>query len=155
MSYYYSVAESHTTNGTANTESNVFRSATGTTREAHWSRLLAGASGAAADAQIWLKFWRMSTPSTVGTAETPKPHDNSHPAAVTTVNLGATTGTKETNPSAQLAFNSRAMVQWVALNPDECHSLAANGGANGNIDLLSESSLASSVVKYTATFYEG
>lgn len=155
MSYYYSVAETHTTNGTANTESNVFRSATGSTREAHWSRLMAGATGTAVDAQIWLKFWRMSTASTSGTGETPKPHDNSHPAAATGVNTGATTGTKETNPSLQLAFNSRAMVQWVALNPDECHTLLAGGGANGNIDLLSEASLVSVVVKYTATFYEG
>lgn len=155
MSYYYDVAESHTTNGTINTESNVFRSATGSTRECHVSRIMAGASGVAVDAQIWLKLWRMSTASTSGSAETPKPQDNSHPAAVTTVNLGATTGTKETNPALQLAFNSRAMVQWVALNPDECHTLVAGGGANGNIDLLSEASTASVVVKYTYTFYEG
>jgi hypothetical protein len=155
LAFYYSIAESHTTNGTANTESNVLRTATGATREAHFSRLVAGASGGAVDAQVWLKLWRMSVASTVGTAETPKPHDNLSPAAATTANLGATTGTKETNPAMQVAFNSRAMVQWVALNPDECHSLVAGGGANGNIDLLSEASLASVVAKYVLTFYEG
>jgi hypothetical protein len=116
---------------------------------------MAGTTGGAVDAQVWLKLWRMSTASTSGTSETPKPHDNSSPASTTTCNTGATTGTKETNPALQLAFNSRAMVQWVALNPDECHTLAAGGGANGNIDLLSESSLASTVVKYNVTFYEG
>lgn len=153
--FFYRVAETHTTNGSANTESNVFRSATGSTREAHWSRIMAGLTGTPSDAQVWLKFWRMSTASTAGTAETPKVTDNSSPAAATSVSLGATTGTKETNPANQLAFNGRGQGHWFATQPDECDTLAAGGGANGNIDLLSEASAASQVVKYTTTFYEG
>lgn len=155
MPYYYNAAETHTTNATPNTESNVFRTTTGATRECHVSRIMAGATGAPVDAQIWLKLWRMSTASTVGAAEVFKPVDNSHPAAATTMNTGATTGTKETNPSYQLAFNSRGQGHWFATNADEVHTLPAGGGANGNIDLLSEASSASVALKYEYTIYEG
>lgn len=153
--YYYSVAEAHTTSGTPSTETNVFRTTTGSTRECHVTRCLAGAQGAPVDAQVWLKLWRMSTASTSGTAETPKPHDNSHPASSTSMNLAATTGTKETNPALQLAFNSRGQGHWFATNPDEAHTLAAGGGANGNIDLLAEASSASVALRYEYSFTEG
>lgn len=155
MPFYYSVETSHATSATAATEADAVRITTGASRTCAISRLILGAAGAAQDNQCMGKLWRMSVASTVGTAFTPKPRDNSAPAAVTTANTGPTIGTKETNASLILPFNSRAMVQWVALNPDEAIVLAAGGGANGNIDLLDEQAAGTAVtIRYGLTFYE-
>lgn len=155
MPFYYSVETSHATSGTAATEADAVRATTGSTRTAAITRLVAGAAGAAQDNQVMVKLWRMSVASTVGSAFVAKPRDNSAQAAVTTFNTGPTVGTKETNATLILPFNSRAMVQWVALNPDEAIVLAAGGGANGNIDLLDEQAAGSAVtVRYGLTFAE-
>lgn len=156
MSFYYSIETTHTTSGTAATEADALRVLTGSTREFHASRLVLGAQGAAQDNQVMGKLWRMSTASTAGTGFTAKPRHNGNPAAAATTNTGPTIGTKETNATLILPFNSRAMVQWTAANPDETISLDASGGANGNVDLLDEQAAGVAVaVRYSLTFYEG
>lgn len=156
MPFYYSIENTHTTSATAATEADALRTTTGAARGASISRLVVGASGAAQDNQCMAKLWRMSTASTVGTAVTPKPRHNSAPASALSANTAPTIGTKETNPTLILPFNSRAMVQWVALNPDEATALDAGGGANGNIDLLDEQAAGTAVaLRYGLTFFEG
>ena len=155
MPFYYSIENTHTTSGTAATEADALRVTTGSSRTAALTRLILGASGAAQDNQVMGKLWRMSVASTVGSSVTAKPRDNSAPAAGTTLNTGPTIGTKETNASLILPFNSRAMVQFVALNPDEALVLAAGGGANGNVDLLDEQAAGAAVaIRYGLTFAE-
>ena len=155
MPFVYTASLSHTTNGTANTESNVFRTATSATRACGVSRILAGAQGSPVDAQVWLKLFRMSVLSTAGSAFTATPQDVFGPAHTTTIATGATTGTKVTNPNLQLAFNSRGQGHWFATNPDEVIGLSAGGGTtSGNIDLLSESSSASTALRINYTFQE-
>lgn len=155
MPFYYSVENTHTTSATAATEADALRTTTGAARTSSVSRLVVGASGAAQDNQVMAKLWRMSVASTVGTAVTPKPRDNSSPASALSGNTGPTIGTKETSPTLVLPFNSRAMVQWVALNPDEAIALAAGGGANGNVDLLDEEAAGVAVaIRYGLTFFE-
>jgi len=155
MPFYYSIESTHTTSATAATEADAVRTTTGSTRTTAFSRLTLGASGTAQDNQVMGKLWRMSVASTAGSAFTPKPRDNSAPASVFTANTAPTIGTKETNPTLVLPFNSRAFVQWVALNPDEAIVLAAGGGANGNIDILDEQAAGVAVaLRYGLTAYE-
>jgi hypothetical protein len=76
-------------------------------------------------------------------------------AAVTTpFNAAVTKGTPNTNPALYMAFNSRGTWQFVALNPDEAIFLATAGGANGNIDLLTNASLASVPLRVTQIHWE-
>lgn len=155
MPFYYSIENTHTTSASAATETDALRFLTATTRICNISRVVLGASGAAQDNQVMGKLQRMSTASTVGSAVTPKPRDNSHPAAVTTAFTAPTKGTPESTYTLILPFNARAMVQWVALNPDEAIVLAANGGATGNVDLLDEQAAGVAVaIRYGITFYE-
>jgi hypothetical protein len=155
LPFYYSIASTHTTSATAATELDALRLLTVATRQCICTRLIVGAAGAAQDNQVMAKLWRMSTASTVGSAFVPQSHDQGSPAAVTTPFTGPTIGTKNTNATLILPFNSRAMVQWVALNPDEAITLHSNGGANGNIDLLDEEAAAVAVVmRYQLTFSE-
>lgn len=155
MPFYYTAALSHTTNGTANTESNVFRTATAASRTCSVTRILAGAQGSPVDAQVWLKLFRMSVLSTAGSAFTATPQDVAGPAHVTTIATGATTGTKVTNPNLQLAFNSRGQGHWFATNPDEAIVISAGGATStGNIDLLSEASSTSLATRVNYTFAE-
>ncbi len=102
------------------------------------SRAVFGNTGAAAqDSQIYARLSRFSTASTVGSAITPRPHDPNAQAATTTAFTLPTVGTTETIVIS-LGFNSRAMVQWVALNPDEAIVCTTAGGATGNLDLLAQ-----------------
>lgn len=155
MPFVYTAALSHATNGSANTESNVFRTATGAARACTVTRILAGAQGSPVDAQIWLKLFRMSVLSTGGGAFTATPNDVDSQAHKLTIATGATTGTKVTNPNLQLAFNSRGQGHWFATNPDEGIALEAGGATTvGNIDLLSESSSTSTPLRVNYTFQE-
>lgn len=154
MPFYYSSSFLHTTNGSANTESDAFRFLTVSPRPCNLTRVIMGSSGAAQDAQVFLDVRRMSTASTVGTAFVPEKFDPAIQAAVTTPFTGPTKGTPNTNPALYLAANSRGTWQFVALNPDEAIFLATAGGANGNIDLLSNASLASVPTRLTVVHWE-
>jgi hypothetical protein len=152
--FYYTSAYLHTTNGTANTETDAFRYLTVSPRPANITRIAVGASGAAADAQVFLDIRRMSVASTVGTAFVPEKQDPGLQTGVTTPFTLPTKGTPNTNPALYLAFNSRGTWQWVATNPDEALALITAGGANGNIDVLSNASLASVPLRLTQVHWE-
>jgi hypothetical protein len=152
--FYYSSAFLHTTNGSANTELDAIRYLTVSPRPCNITRINVGSSGAAQDAQVYLDIRRMSTASTVGSAFVPEKQDPANQAAVTTPLTLPTKGTPNTNPALYLAFNSRGSWQWTATNPDEAIFLATAGGANGNIDVLSNASLASVPLRLTIVHWE-
>lgn len=152
--YYYTSSFLHTTSGTANTELDAIRYLTVSPRPCNLTRLIMGSSGTAVDAQVFIDVRRMSTASTVGSAFVPEKNDPGNQAAVTTPLTLPTKGTPNTNPALYLAANSRGTWQWVALNPDETIFLATAGGANGNIDLLSNASLVSVPLRLSAVHWE-
>lgn len=154
MPFYYSVAILHTTNATPNTELDALRYLTVSPRPCNITRVIQGSSGAAVDAQVYTDVRRMSTASTAGSAYVPDKFDPANQAAVTTPLTLPTKGTPNTNPVIYLAANSRGTWQFVALNPDEAIFLATAGGANGNIDLLSNASTASVPMRYTVVHWE-
>lgn len=80
---------------------------------------------------------RFATPSTVGTAITPAATETGYPAAALTAFTGPTIGA---TPTLQLSVGcmSSGVGGWTALNPAHARTLQPNGGANGNLDLLSE-----------------
>jgi len=123
-------------------------------RPCNITRIIMGSSGAAQDAQVFIDVRRMSTASTAGSAFVPEKFDPANQAAVTTPLTLPTKGTPNTNPALYLAANSRGTWQFVALNPDEAIFLATAGGANGNIDLLSNASLGSVPMRMTVGHWE-
>jgi hypothetical protein len=146
--YYTTTLPAVALSGTANTDTDVMRYLTVSPRPCNITRVIFGTGNAAAqDNQVLVYLQRMSTASTTGTAVVPMPHDPGTQAAVTTpFNAAVTIGTKNANGAAlRLSFNSRAMVQWVALNPDEAIFLATAGGANGNIDVIGQEGAAVAV----------
>ncbi len=155
MPFYYSIATSGAVSASANTDTDMIRYATGSTRMMALSRLILANTGAAAqDSQIYCRLSRFGTASTTGTAATPRPHDVNAQAAVTTAFTLPTIGTTETQV-LNLGFNSRAMVQWVALNPDEAIVLVAGAGANGNLDLIAQEAAGTAfTLRYNITHYE-
>lgn len=154
MTLYYSSSYLHTTNVTPSTESDAFRYLTVSPRPCNITRLIVGASGTAVDAQVFLDLRRMSTASTVGTAFVPEKMEPANQTAVTTPFTGPTKGTPNTNPLLYLAINSRGTWQFTATTPDEALQLITGGGANGNIDVLSNASLASVPLRITQVHWE-
>jgi hypothetical protein len=155
MPFYYTSAWSVSTNATPNTETDNFRYLTVSPRPCNITRISVGASGAAVDAQLFLDIRRMSVASTTGSAFVPEKQDPGLQAAVTTPFTAAITkGTPNTNPALYLALNSRGTWQWVATNPDEAIALITAGGANGNIDVLSNASTASVPMRVTQVHWE-
>lgn len=156
MPFYYSIATTDAASATANTDHDALRLLTVSPRQCNISRLLCGNTGAAAqDSQIFVRLHRMTVASTAGSAFVPTPHDPGAQAAVTTPFTSPTIGTQGTNPTLNLGFNSRAMVQWVALNPDEAIVLTTAGGANGNIDLIDQEGAGTAfTLRYNLTWYE-
>ena len=157
MPFYYLFGAVAASSGTANTDADALRILTVSPRPCNITRLILGNTGAAAqDNQVLVQLQRMSTASTVGAAIVPMPHDPGAQAAVTTPLTAPTIGTKNANGAAlHLGFNSRALVQWVALNADEAIFLATAGGANGNIDLINQQAAGTAVnIRYNLTFWE-
>jgi hypothetical protein len=152
--FFYTSAFLHTTSGTPNTEVDAFRILTVSPRPCNVTRIVAGSSGTAVDAQVFTDVRRMSTASTAGSAFVPEKQDPAIQAAVSTPFTLPTKGTPNTNPAYYIAANSRGTWQFVATNPDEAIFLATAGGANGNIDLLSNASLASVPMRYTLIHWE-
>lgn len=145
MPFYYSAANSHTTAAGAATQTLAARTTTGTTKGAAINRIIAGAKGAAQDNQTLFQAWKPTVVATVGSVVTAEKHDQGAPAAVTVFATVPTVGTKGANPLVQLPFNSRAMVQWIALNPDEALQLAAGGAAAGDMNYYDEQAAAAAV----------
>ena len=158
MPMYYSLSDSRATSASAATQLNVARMSTAA-RQAAISRVLVGAKAAAQDNQTFHQLWRPSTAPTGGTAQVPIAHDPSSPAPTTVYATSATAitaGAKGLFPVVQLPFNSRAMVQWVALNPDEAITMvAAAVAATGNMEVWNEEAAAVAVTTvFTTTWYE-
>lgn len=154
MPFYYTSAYLHTTNGTPNTETDAFRYLTVSPRPCNITRISIGTSGSAQDAQVFVDVRRMSVASTAGSAFVPEKQDPGLQSAITTPFTLPTKGTPNTNPALYLALNSRGTWQWVATNPDEALALITAGGANGNIDLLTNASLASVPMRMTQVHWE-
>lgn len=152
--YVYSSSFLHTTSGSANTELDAIRYLTVSPRPCNITRIIAGASATAVDAQVFLDIRRMSTASTAGSAFVPEKMDPGSQAAVTTPLTLPTKGTPNTNPTLYMSFNSRGTWQFVALNPDEAIQLITAGGANGNIDVLGNASTASVPLRLTILHWE-
>lgn len=154
MPFYYSVAASHTTSASAATQTLAADTRGGAARGYGITRLIAGAKGAAQDNQTLWQAWRPTVINTAGSAQVAEKHDVGSPAAGSTFQITPTVGTKGAFPVVQLPFNSRAMVQWVALNPDEALFMAATT-VTGNMAFYSEEAAAVAVaIVYQVTWAE-
>lgn len=154
--FFYGSSFLHTTNGSANTESDAIRYLTVSPRPCNITRIVLGTSGAPTlDAQIFFDVRRMSTASTAGSAFVPEKSEPANQAAVSTPFTGPTKGTPNTNPLLYLALNQRGTWQWSTVpGSDEQIALITGGGANGNIDLLSNASAISVPVRVTIAHWE-
>jgi hypothetical protein len=124
------------TNGTANTESNVFSIKAGARNAVLQSLYIIGkGAGLTAISGIAMRIVAWATGSTSGTAITPTPKDPGMEAAKATVVSAATNGTTRTN---HLSFGCGAAGPggWVAPNPD---SAIVQVGSTTSTDCLSVS----------------
>lgn len=155
MPFYYSAANTHTTSASAATQVLAARTTSGATRGHALSRMIAGAKGAAQDNQVLWQAWKPTTVATVGSVVAAEKHDTLAPAALTVFATVPTVGVKGAQPTVQLPFNSRAMVQWVALNPDEALTMSATAIAAGDMNYYDEEAAAVAVaITYQLTWYE-
>lgn len=155
MPFYYSVANTHTTAAGAATQTLAADTRSVAARGHAISRIIAGAKGAAQDNQTLWQAWRPTVINTVGSAVVAEKHDLLSPAAGTTFQTVPTVGTKGAFPVVQLPFNSRAMVQWVALNPDEALTMSAGATVAGNMAFYDEQAAGVAVaIVYQITWYE-
>ena len=155
MPFYYSVDGTHTTSAAAATQTLAADTRGGGTRTYSISRLIAGAKGTAQDNQTLWQAWKPTTVNTVGAAQVAEKHDPLAGAATTTFQTVPTVGIKGAFPVVQLPFNSRAMVQWAALNPDEALTLSGVATVNGNMAFYDEEAAAVAVaIVYSVTWYE-
>ncbi len=152
MPFTYATARgtNDVTNGSANTLTDHLRTVTGATRQAYFNalHLLGKGAGLTAISGISIELNRYSTPSTVGTGVTPRPRDPGSPAAVLAASHTPTRGTTATLQGVW-GMGAAGPGGMVAANPDAKIGLAANGGANGNLDLESKSGTVSLNFEYT------
>lgn len=110
-------------------------------------------SGTAGGGSLRLKTY--SVASTVGQQQTPQPRNPNNPAASTTAFQAPTAGTfKALRVSIGLA-QTGGMGGWVNLEAPAAIQLLANGGANGNADMVSIFNAASVVFDATMEIAEG
>lgn len=140
MPFYYDLNRAYTSNGSAGTESEHMRLLTVANQEsARITGLIGGARfGTAGGMLLRLKQW--STPSTGGTSQTAMPRDSRSPAAQTTALNDATTitaGTTATYRGTVGLAQTGGTGGIVPNEPSDAIVLQPNGGANGNMDLVS------------------
>ena len=155
MPYYYAVnVQGATSNGSANTETDMLRTLTVANQAPAQVKGLYGAmrSGTAGGAQ--LRARRFATASTVGAAATPDPRRPGQPAASLTAFTLPTAGATPTQVLSIGLAQTGGMGGWVALEPDHAIWLNPNGGANGNLDILSIANAASIGFDYTVEHSE-
>jgi hypothetical protein len=128
-----------TTSGSANTDVDHLRLLTVAARMAFVKGLyLRGKSAAQTTItgiEVMLK--RFATASTAGSAIVPNPRDAGSPAARLTPFTGPTIGATPTIALA-LGCGITGPNSWVAPDVDSYIDLDAGGGANGNLDLISQ-----------------
>lgn len=139
-----------TTNGAANTDTDHLRLLTGATRTANIQGFTMGGKGAGLTAisGIVLRLVRFATASTAGSALTPRPRAPGAGAAVLTAFTGPTVGTTQTLQATGYS-GAAGPGGWVARDGDSCIQLEAGGGANGNLDAISQSGTVSLNFEYS------
>lgn len=157
MPFVYNTAPTAnvTTNASANTDTDHLRILTVSPRMAFIRYLSAKGKAAAATAlsgvELWLK--RFATASTAGSAITPVKADPSSPAAVTTFFTGPTIGATPTI-AGSISTGVSGMGAWQAADRDDEIALEGAGGANGNLDLISQSGTVSVPFTYNVRHLE-
>lgn len=139
MTAYYTVEATHTTSGSAATQTLAADTRGGSTGRAYTiTRIKAGASGTAQDNQCLWQAWKPTVVNTAGSAQAAEKHDPNSGTAATTYQTTPSVGTKGAFPVVSLAFNARAFVQWAALNQDEGLTLNGVTTVNGNMAFYDE-----------------
>lgn len=142
MPFVYNIGPSANvaTNGTANTDTDHLRLLTAAARTASVQGFTMGGKGAGLTAisGIVLRLVRFATASTAGSTITPRPRGPSSPAAGLTAFTGPTVGTTQTLQATGYC-GAAGPGGWVARDADSCIQLEAGGGANGNLDAISQS----------------
>lgn len=129
-----------TTSASANTDVDHLRLLTVAARMAWVKALGTHGKGAALTTITGINLWlkRFATPSTVGAAITPTPRDQSgQVAARLTAFTAPTIGATPTIAKA-IGCGATSPGGWVAPDVDSYITLDAGGGANGNLDLISQ-----------------
>jgi hypothetical protein len=141
MPFIYATAPSANvaTNATVNTDTDHLRLLTVAAKGAAVKALYLVGKGAGLTAisGIAVRLVRLATASTVGTAITPTPRGTVGTASTTAF----TAPTVGATPTQQLVIGCGAAGPggWVAPDVDSQIFLDANGGASGNLDLISSS----------------
>ncbi len=138
MALYYTInLQTLSTNASTATETDHLRTVTGTTRSASFVQIIASARfNAVGGGSIRLR--RFQTPATVGAAVTPLAKDPGAQAATITASSAPTTGTGTAFQVKSVGFSQTgAQGFWGAAEPNDGVLLNANGGQNGNLDLIS------------------
>lgn len=153
--YAISPATNVSTNATPNTDTDHLRTLTGSTRGAAVTGLflIGKGAGLTAISGIVVRLARYSTASTSGSSITPRGKAPSNPAAQLTAFTGPTVGTTQTVQQS-VGCGAAGPGGWVARDADSAISLEAGGGANGNLDAISQSGTASLNFEYTLEFAE-
>lgn len=151
MPFIYATAPSANvaTNATPNTDTDHLRVLTVAAKGAAIKALylIGKGAGLTAISGIAARLIRLATASTSGSAITPSPRGTVGAAALT----GFTAPTIGATPLQQLVIGCGAAGPggWVAPDVDSAIALDANGGANGNLDLISSSGTASLNFQYS------
>jgi hypothetical protein len=129
-----------TTNGTINTDQDHLRLLTvaGTIALVRALYLKGKGGGLTAISGIEASLKRFGTASTAGAAIVPAPTDARSPAAALTPFTGPTIGATPTI-ALSISCGATGPGAWVAQDFDDVIQLVAGGGANGNLDLISQS----------------
>lgn len=144
--FFYNTAPdgNRATNGSVNTDFDHLRFLTGSNRIARIQgiNLTGKGSQLTSISGISIRVKRLATPSSAGSAQTPRPRHPAMPAADITAFLDPTIGA---TPTVQLAIGCGAAggFEWKAREEGEKIGLQAGGGANGNADIISQSGTAS------------
>lgn len=143
----------HSTNATPSTDTDHLRFLTAASKTAQIQGIyIHGRGGALTSISgIGIRLVRAGTASTGGTAITPAPRVPTQPTAILTAFSDTTAITAGATPTQALVFGCGAAGPggWVAPDADSKIALDANGGANGNVDLISACATAS--LPFTAT----
>ena len=142
MPFYFATAPTAdvATSASANTAVDHLRTLTVAQQAAAVTKLDLIGKGAAQSTitGIEIRLSRFTTPSTVGSGITPAKRNSDQPAANLTAFTGPTIGATETIQWSG-GMMSSGQGGFTPLDPyDDAIYLVANGGANGNLDLLSQ-----------------
>jgi len=128
----------YTTSSTGGNLTDAMRFLTGSTRQASIQAMYLTGRGAGLTAisGISARIIRLQTASTTGTAATPRPRDLTAPASTVTISSLPTIGSGTVSVQVAVGCGAAGPGGWVAPNPDSVIALSANGGINGNADLI-------------------